>query len=157
MIRDYGREIMALDSSFQEHNRQSTHRMRHLAEHLTDEDLQRPMGEHWTIAVAFAHIAFWDARVLAILEASEEAGQPIIHPMDIVVNDLSLQLWLAIPPRQAVQIALETAERLDQRVETFSPALLEQIASMNIRFIRRDFHRTAHLDEIDAVLNKMGG
>ncbi len=55
---------MALDRSFVEKNRASTTRIRELAASLSDDDLKRPVGEHWTVAVALAHIAFWDRRVL---------------------------------------------------------------------------------------------
>ena len=142
-----------MDNSYQELNRQSTERMRNLAAKLTDEDLELPLGEYWTIAAAFAHIAFWDARVLKILEDSESNNQVIIHPFDLVVNDISLPFWLASPPRQAVELAIATAEELDQSLESFSPILLEKIASANLRFVRRDYHRLAHLDEIEEALN----
>lgn len=144
---------MPLDRSFVEQNRISTQRLRDLAGNLSDDDLNRPVGPHWTVAVALAHIAFWDARVLAILDASEQAGAVIIHTMDIVVNDLSLPLWRAVQPREAVRIALETADQLDQRLETFPSELLDQIAAANIRFVRREVHRLEHLREIEAALH----
>jgi hypothetical protein len=111
------------------------------------------VGENWTVAVTLAHIAFWDERVLAILDATEREGKAFIHTIDIIVNDIVLPLLLAIPPREAVRIALQTAEKLDQRLATFSPELLEQIASVNIRFINRNVHRGTHLDEIEQALN----
>ncbi len=143
---------MLLDRSFVEHNRIETERMRKLIERLTDEELKRPLGEHWTIAVAFAHLAFWDERVIAILDATGHAGKVVIQTIDIVVNDISLPLWLAIPPRLAAGFAIATAEKLDHRLEIFPTDMLEEIAAINIRFVRRDFHRSEHLNEIEAAL-----
>jgi hypothetical protein len=54
---------MTLDRSFIERNRASTDRIRTLATGLTDAEMQQPVGEHWTVAIALAHLAFWDRRV----------------------------------------------------------------------------------------------
>ncbi len=64
-----------------------------------------------------AHIAFWDRRVMYVLDMSEREGKVFIPEIDIFVNDLSLPLWAAIPPREAARIALEEAEKLDRRLE----------------------------------------
>ncbi|SRR5260221_9365504 len=143
---------MALDRSFVEKNRASTTRIRELAASLSDDDLKRPVGEHWTVAVALAHIAFWDRRVLVVLDATERDGKVTPPDVGIIVNDISLPLWLAIPPREAVRLAIETAEKLDQRLESFSPELLEQVGAFNMRYVVRALHRGEHLDEVDRAL-----
>ena len=104
---------MTLDRSFVERNRASTERIRALAARLTDLEMQRPVGEHWTVAIALAHLAFWDRRVMYVLDMTERDGTLFIPEIDIFVNDLSLPLWAAIPPRDAARIAIETAETLD--------------------------------------------
>src|SRR5512145_2883436 len=131
---------MTLDRSFVELNRASTERIRMLAARLSDEEMLHPVGEHWTVAVVFAHLAFWDRRVMYVLDMTERDGKLFIPEIDIFVNDLSLPLWAAIPPRAAAQIAIETAETLDKRLEEFSPALLEEIFSYNKRWIIRALH-----------------
>ena len=103
---------MALDRSFVEHNRASTERIRALAARLTDADMQHPVGEHWTVAIALAHLAFWDRRVMYVLDQTERDGRLFIPEIDIFVNDLSLPLWAAIPPRAAAHIAIATSEAL---------------------------------------------
>jgi hypothetical protein len=143
---------MPLDRSFAERNRASTDRIRALAARLTDAELQHPVGEHWTVAIALAHLAFWDRRVLYVLDMTERDGALFIPEIDIFVNDLSLPLWAAIPPRDAARIAIETAEALDQRLESFPPALLEEIHTYNERWIVRALHRGEHLGEVDAAL-----
>ncbi len=143
---------MTLDRSFIERNRASTDRIRALAARLTDEELQHPVGEHWTVAIVFAHLAFWDRRVMYVLDMTERDGKLFIPEIDIFVNDLSLPLWAAIPPRKAARIGIETAEALDKRLESFPPALLEEIYTYNKRWVERDLHRGEHLDEADAAL-----
>lgn len=143
---------MTLDRSFIEHNRASTSRIRGLVARLTDEELQYPVGEHWTVAIALAHLAFWDLRVLHILDMTERDGKLYAPEIDIAVNDLSLPLWAAIPPRQAARLAIETAEALDRRLEGFPSALVEEIHARNQRWVVRALHRNEHLDEVDAAL-----
>ena len=56
-------------------SRASTLRIRALAARLTDTEMQHPVGEHWTVGIAFAHLAFWDRRVLDLLDRTERAGR----------------------------------------------------------------------------------
>src|SRR5258708_35122729 len=105
---------MVLDRSFIDRNRASTKRIREIAARLSDKEMQHPVGEHWTVAIALAHLAFWDRRVMYVLDMTERDGKLFISQIDIVVNDLSLPLWAAIPPRDAARIAIETAETLDK-------------------------------------------
>jgi len=145
---------MSMDRSFSERNRASTRRIRDLAGRLSDEQMLHPVGEHWTVAIALAHLAFWDRRVLHVLDQSERDGKLFIPQIDIFVNDLSLPLWAAIPPREAARIAIETAETLDQRLENYPPELLEEIYTYNKRWVVRAMHRGEHLDEVDAALKE---
>ncbi len=143
---------MTLDRSFIERNRASTHHIRALATRLTDKELLHLVGEHWTVAITLAHLAFWDRRVMYVLDMTQRNGKLFIPEIDIFVNDLSLPLWAAIPPRAAAQIAIETSEALDKRLEDFSPALLEEIYTYNKRWFERALHRGEHLDEAEAAL-----
>jgi hypothetical protein len=141
-----------MDRSFIELNRASTERIRALAARLTDEEMQTKVGEDWTVGIVFAHLAWWDRRVMYVLDMTEKDGKLFIPEIDIFVNDLSLPLWAAIPPRAAARIAIETAEILDKRLEEYSPALLEEIYDHNTRWVIRALHRGEHLDEADAGL-----
>ena len=144
---------MTMDRSFIERNRASTNRIRGMSR-LSDEELKTPVGQHWTVAIVLAHLAFWDRRVMYVLDMTERGGKLFIPEIDIFVNDLSLPLWAAIPPREAARIAIETAEALDKRLESFPPALLEEIYTYNKRWVERAMHRGDHLDEADAALNR---
>lgn len=141
---------MAFDRSFVERNRVATNRIREMAR-LSEEVLQKPVGEHWTVAVLLAHLAFWDQRVLFVLDKTEQEGKLFAHQADAYVNDYSLPLLVAIPPQVAARIAVETAETLDRQLETFPPALLEEIYNYNPRWVDRSLHRNDHLNETDAA------
>jgi hypothetical protein len=143
---------MSLDRSFIERNRTSAQRMRDLAARLSDAEMMHPVGQHWTVAIVFAHLAFWDRRVLYVLDMTERQAKLFVPEIDIFVNDLSLPLWAAIPPRAATRIAIETAEACDRRLENFPPVLLEEIYAYNKRWVERSLHRGEHLDEAEAAL-----
>jgi hypothetical protein len=145
---------MTLDGGIAARNRASTQRIRDLAARLSDDEMQRRVGEHWTVAIALAHLAFWDRRVMYVLDMTERDGKLFIPEIDIFVNDLSLPLWAAIPPREAARIAIETAEQLDRRLEAYPPALIDQLYAYNKRWIERALHRGEHLDEVDAALKQ---
>ena len=143
---------MSLDRSFVELNRAATERMRSLAARLTDAEMQHPVGEHWTVGIVYAHIAWWDRRVMYVLDMTEKNGELFVPEIDIFVNDLSLPLWAAVPPREAVRIALDTAVALDARLENYDPALLAEIYTYQKRWVIRGLHRNEHLDEAEAAL-----
>ncbi len=143
---------MPVDRSFVELNRAATERMRALAARLTDAEFQHPVGQHWTVAIVFAHLAFLDRRALWVLDATEREGRVVNPDYNIFVNDLSLPFWAAIPPREAARLALETADAVDRRLESYPPALLEAIHAEYKRYVFRAYHRTEHLDEAEAAL-----
>lgn len=140
------------DDPYIELNKASRERMQALAEKLSDEEMQTKVGEHWTVSIVFAHLAWWDRRVLYVLDRTEKEGRLFVPEIDIFVNDLSLPLWAAVPAREAVRIALENAEALDKRLEEYPRALLEEIYRYNKRWVIRALHRGEHLDEADAAL-----
>lgn len=145
--------MTTVDRSFIERNRASTDRIRALAR-LTDQELLTPVGEHWTVAIMLAHLSLWDRRVLFVLERSLPEGKLVTHEADIYVNDYALPLLAAIPPREALRLAVESAEQLDRRLEECPPELLQEISARFKRWVERSLHRNEHLDEADAALKK---
>lgn len=143
-----------MDRDFIELNRASRKRMKALAERLTDEQMLTRVGEHWTVAIVYAHICWWDRRVLYVLDMTQKDGKLFIPEIDIFVNDLSLPLWAAVPAREAVRLALENAEELDRQLEAYPPELLEEIYKYNKRWVVRALHRNEHLSEAEAALQK---
>ena len=145
---------MTLDPSYIEQNRASTERIRALAGRLSDDEMQTKVGEHWTVAIALAHLAWWDRRVMYVLDMTERDRKLFVPEIDIFVNDLSLPLGAVIPPRDAARICIETSEMLDKQLEEYSPELLEEIYNHNKRWVVRALHRNEHLDEVDAALKQ---
>ena len=113
---------MSEDRSYIERNTRERERLRGLVERLDDDELRTPVNEHWTVAAVFGHIAFWDARMLALADKLERgvAFSPSdAEPEDVDwINDASRPLIHAIPPREAARLALSIAEETDARVAT---------------------------------------
>jgi hypothetical protein len=143
---------MTIDRSCHERNQASTQRIRVFAA-LSDEQLQVRVGQHWTVGIMLAHLAFWDRRALDVLEKTQQAGKLTVPEVDVSVNDLSLPLWAAIPPREAGRLAVEAAEDLDARLESFPLDLLEAVSDYNRRWVDRSLHRNQHMDEAEEALH----
>ncbi len=62
-----------MDRGFVERNKASTERLRKLVGRLKETDMGRRVGADWTVAVALAHLAFWDRRVQFVLDRSQKA------------------------------------------------------------------------------------
>jgi hypothetical protein len=147
---------MAVDRAFLERNRASIQRMLDVAAALSDEGLRTRVGEHWTVGIVYAHIAFWERRVMYVLDQTQKEGKLFIPTIDIFVNDLSLPLWAAIPPREAVRIAIEEAQAVDLRLENYPSVLLDEIFEYNKRWVERSLHRDQHLNEAVEAIHQVG-
>jgi hypothetical protein len=143
---------MPANPSFTMLNRAATQRIQELISRLTDSDYLKPVGVHWSVAVALAHIAFWDRRILFILDKSEQEGKLYDMALDVTLNDILLPFWAAIPAHEAARMAIETAKEVDRRLEAAPPALLDLMADRNVRLVARSRHRNEHLGEVDAAL-----
>ena len=144
-----------MDRSFVAENAKERERLRSLVEGLTDEELNLPLGNDWTIAVALAHLSFWDQRILFLMRKWKKTG---IEPSSIdidVTNDSLLSLWLAIPPRKAANLAISSAEAIDRELEEASSDFITEIEGLGEKFrLYRSIHRKLHLDEIEEILSK---
>ena len=143
---------MPVDPEILAANQRSTDRIRTIGERLTDEELRHPVGEHWTVAITLAHLAFWDRRALDSLQRSVAANEPAAAVIDVVVNDLSLAQWAALPPRETARLALDAAAETDAFVATLDESLATAILAASPRVVRRHLHRNEHLDEAEAAL-----
>ena len=122
----------------------------------SDADLARPMPAGWTVAGVLGHLAFWDQRVLVLFEQWEKTGQapPSYHQDNVDwINDATKPMLLAVPPRQAAQLALAIAEAVDAKVAGLSEDLVRRNAASEtpVSLLRAE-HRREHLDEIEQVL-----
>jgi hypothetical protein len=147
-----GASIMTVDRSFVELNRASTRRMRELVMRSTNDELVKPVGKDWRVYTTLAHLAFWDLRVMHVLDATGLEGKLVAPEVDISVNDILNTLFGAMYPRLISQIAFQTAEALDDMLDEFPPDLLELVHARSERWVVRALHRNHHLDAIDSAL-----
>jgi hypothetical protein len=147
---------MSADRSFVQHNARELDRMRRLVTGMSDEDLGRSVGEHWTVAGILGHIAFWDGRVLALAEKLERgvAFSPSDNePEDVDwINDAARPLILAIEPRTLAELAISTAEDTDRKVASLPPERMWPDDPESPINSLRASHRGEHLDQIEAAL-----
>jgi|ERR671931_2922778 sulfite reductase beta subunit-like hemoprotein len=147
---------MSPDPPYVEQNDRERERLRALVERLGDEELRRPVNEHWTVAAVMGHVAFWDARVLGLADKLER-GVPFSpsdeEPEDVDwINDATRPLIHAIEPRTLAQLALRLAEETDQRVASIAAdRMYPEDPHSPINALRAD-HRGEHLDDIEAAL-----
>jgi len=141
-----------MDRSYVQLNRAATERLRRLVNRLTDEQFHVRVGEHWTVIVCLVHLAFWERRAMHVIEMTRKTGAAFTPNLDIVLNDLSLPIWAAVPPREAARLALEACDACDKQLEALPDDLLEIIYANRQRDVVRALHRNSHLDEVDAAL-----
>ena len=135
-------------------NSSSRDRLRNLINRISDEELTLDVNaEGWTVAVALAHIAFWDERRLVLVRKWKKEG---VSPSQIdvdTINDALVPFLAAIPPRTAARLSLDIAEAIDRELEEAPPDLIKAIEAMGDRHaLDRSTHRKLHLDEIEALL-----
>lgn len=151
---------MASDAPYVESNDRERARMRAIVERVSDEQLQMPVNEFWTVAGVLGHIAFWDARAIALADRLEH-GRPFTpdddEPEDVDwINDASRPLIHAIEPRRTAEVALDLAEETDRRMASIDPARMSPEVPDSPLNPFRSSHRGEHLDDIEAALEGHG-
>jgi hypothetical protein len=154
---------MAADRSYVAKNETQLTRMRTLVETMSDDELAEPMEAGWTVAGVLAHLAFWDQRVVTLVDrwGADGKGTPPDSPGSYDeeavdwINDAAKPLALALPPRVAAQVAVDAAIAADTRVAALSDELLEvnERTGLYINPLRAD-HRQEHLDEIEQMRSR---
>jgi Mycothiol maleylpyruvate isomerase N-terminal domain len=149
---------MSEDRSYIEENTRERERLRSLVDRLDEDGLRAPVNESWTVAGVLGHIAFWDARVLALADKVERGvsfSPDDNEPEDVDwINDASRELIHAIPPLEMARLALEIAERTDAKVATLpTDRLWPQDPDSPLNAFRSS-HRGEHLDEVEESLRR---
>ena len=135
--------------------------MRAIVGRLSDDQLEQPVNESWTVAGVLGHVAFWDGRALFLAQKLLR-GEPFTpsdeEPEDPDwINDGTRPLIHAIAPRRAAELALDVAEEVDNRLASMPAELAGRTwpsdESSPLNASRAD-HRGEHLDEIEAALGK---
>lgn len=139
-----------------ERNRASTERLAALGTRLSDAELATEIDAPWTTAGLFAHIAFWDRFVLERWRLAAERGErtPVGADDDFMdrINDASLDQWMAIPPRAAVELCVGAATEIDAYVDGVPHDVRAELAAEGRpRLLDRSLHRGEHLGTIEAA------
>lgn len=147
---------MSDERPYIQENARELARMRSIVDRLDGPQLTSPVNEFWTVAGVLGHIAFWDARILALADKLER-GVPFAEsdtePEDVDwINDASRPLIHAIEPAEAARLALRIAEETDARVATLPPDRLWPRDPDSPIYAVRASHRGEHLDEVEAAL-----
>jgi hypothetical protein len=147
---------MSVDRGYVTRNDTERVRLTTLVAKCSDADLARPMPAGWTVAGVLGHLAFWDQRILELLQQWETKGvAPNVEvEADIDwINDAGKPLLLAVPPRKAAELAVAIAEAVDRRVAALSDDLIaKSVAAGNPLNLSRADHRKEHLDDIERAL-----
>jgi hypothetical protein len=138
---------------FIEENAASRERLEALAKRLTDEQLVLSTPFGWSVGALFAHMAWWDQRVLVLLRRWKVSGVDE-SPVDTqAINDALNPLCHAMDPRSAIQVCLSSAQETDAELENTSPDLIAQIqASPNHFRFNRALHRDDHIGHIESLI-----
>jgi hypothetical protein len=136
-------------------NRKSTERMRQIIHGLSEKGLSHTTGNHWTIAVTLAHLAFWDQRVIHVIETAKKNNELNAPLFDDQLNDILTPILGAIPPADSARMAIRTVETLDQLLEECPAGIIDQMMATNPRLVDRSLHRNDHLDEIESVMKNL--
>ena len=148
---------MAADRSYIADNDRERRRLEALVDKLDDAALSRPMPAGWTVAGVLAHLAFWDQRIITFIDLLKRGAKvPTEDAIDVEwINAAAKPTQLALPPRRAATLAVETARAIDQAVATLSDELLAKNATAGSPInLRRAEHRREHLDEIEKALGR---
>jgi hypothetical protein len=139
--------------AFAESNRVQTERLRELVGRLDAAMLAIRLPNGWTVAVALAHIAFWDRQRLCLMRRWT-AGDWCSGGYDgELFNEVLLPFLEAIPPDQAAEIALKSAEEVDAFLLTVPDEVVgAALARPDRPNLDRGSHREAHLDQIEKAL-----
>ena len=116
-----------------------------------------PVGSDWTISTCLCHLAFWDHRVLFLLNEWKRTGQietsrlssQSVNSINQAVNAISQ----AVPGAAAAKLALDTALAVDSLLASISDELIDQLISAGFeRYLKRSLHRREHLQKIKEAL-----
>ncbi|MBI2159458.1 MAG: maleylpyruvate isomerase N-terminal domain-containing protein [Candidatus Rokubacteria bacterium] len=149
---------MTVDRSYVALNETQRQRLSALVRRLSDAELGRALAAGWTVAGVLGHLAFWDERILVLLERwQREGGSAVPPPLDHGavdwINDAAKPLLLSLPPRRVAALAVAIAEAVDREVAALPDELVARNAAAGnpVNLLRAE-HRREHLDEIERTL-----
>src|SRR5437763_1489676 len=148
---------MPVSPAFVESNRRQTKRLRKLVARLDASMLAVRLPRGWTVAVALAHIAFWDRQRLCLMRR-RAAGDSCHGGFDgDVFNEVLLPFLEMTPAGRVAALAVETAEEVDAFLLAVPDEVVEAaLARPDRPNLDRGMHREYHLDRIERALAEAG-
>jgi hypothetical protein len=136
-------------NSFDEINRRSLEELRAYLGQLSDDQLQQPLEDGWTVSASICHVAFWDRRAAQFIYRLEQdesfrSSTENVH----VINDALLHQWRRIPAREAVAEVLEAGEEVNSKVAGLEEETAQRWLELRIFALDRSEHRLEHLEEL---------
>jgi len=143
-----------VDRDYVTRNQQSQARLHALAGRLTPDEIERPIGDGWTVKAALAHRGFWDRYAVALIDRWREDGFTEDEGFSSDFPNLAgLADWLAAPADYALTEVVEAARRADRHAAQAPPSLVDAILRGGMpRVLDRSVHRAEHIDQIERFL-----
>ena len=157
-----------MDRPYVAENDAERQRLKAFVARVSDAEMVRRVGQHWTVGIALAHIAFWDQHWLARFEEWERNG--VVDTAWLAraaewdrsgadfdgnfqkVNDAMLPWWSTMTPTRVRQDVIAAAEAIDHFLERLPEPLVQAVLSVRPRTLTRAIHRREILNEIEATL-----
>jgi hypothetical protein len=142
-----------MNDNYSRENSAERQRLIHLTSRLTEDDLNRPLPNGWTVASKLAHLAFWDRYYVSLIQIWERSGFAPSHANVDAINLSVRELSDAIPPMTVIVLVQNAADAIDRKVEAVKPELAAAIETAGYtRILCRAMHRREHLDQIEHAL-----
>ncbi len=135
-------------------NAEATTRLRDVVSRLGQKDLERALGDGWTVGFALAHLAFWDARQhFALQRFARGEGFPID---DTVTNATLESLASVFRADSAGAAAVGAAEQLDTTARSLTDGQRSSLRDAGFEYaIKRWPHREEHLAQVEDRLSAL--
>jgi hypothetical protein len=148
---------MPVPAAIAESNRSQTERLRQLVRRLSADMLAVRLPHGWTVAVALAHLAFWDRQRLCLMRRWA-AGETCNGGYDGELFNEVLQPFLEmVPPERAAAAALQAADEVDAFLLAVPDEVVQAaLARPDRPNLDRGPHREYHLDRIERALADAG-
>ena len=159
-----------MDRPYVAENDTERERLKAFVGRLSDPEMARPLGQHWTVSVGIAHIAFWDQLWLTRFEEWERNGAvdtawlakfvewdrtgADFDGNPTAVNDAMLPWWRSMTPARVRHDVVAAAEAIDHAVERLPESLVKAVLSVRPRTLTRAIHRREILNETERTLAK---
>ncbi len=143
-----------MDRDYVTRNESVQERLITLVGRLMPEDLERPIGDGWTVKAALAHLAFWDRYAVALIDRWSEVGFKEDEGFSSDFPNLAgLADWVAAPASYALAEVVAAARLADRRAAEAPQQLVDDILRGGMpRVLDRSVHRVEHSEQVERLV-----